>query len=299
MFVSFGNKLVALIAVVALLAVVVTGIIIYSSKKTSAPPAVVAMVEKEELPLTTSHKVIGASVEGRNIEAYSYGSGKRRVVFMGGIHGGYEWNSVFLAYTFIDYFETHPEFVPKDVTVYIVPSVNPDAVHKVTGKDGRFTLADVSKDKTVLESARFNANNVDINRNFDCNWKPKSAWRSKEVSAGTAPFSEPESKAVRDFILSIAPSAVVFWHSQASAVYASQCQKVILPETLTLMNLYAKAAGYSPVTTFDAYATTGAADDWLASIGIPAITVELETHETVEWEQNFTAVEKVLKSYSQ
>ncbi|MFZ2832253.1 MAG: hypothetical protein WAZ40_03815, partial [Minisyncoccia bacterium] len=75
------------------------------------------------------------------------------------------------------------------------------------------------------------------------------------------------------------------------------CEKGILPETLTLMDIYADASGYRPIKTFDAYAVTGAGEDWLASIRIPAITVELKTHETVEWDQNLAGINALLKYY--
>lgn len=261
------------------------------------PPVVTEAEVKKEIKLT--RKLLGTSVEGRKIEGYTYGDGSIHLLFIGGIHGGYEWNSVVLAYTLIDYLETHKETIPKNITIDIIPSLNPDGVFKVTGKEGRFSLEDVSTDKKILASGRFNANEVDLNRNFDCTWKPKSTWQSKIVSAGTAPFSEPEAKILKNFIQEESPTVVVFWHSQANGVYASQCGKGILPETLTVMNLYAKASGYPAVKSFDAYETTGAAEDWLASINIPAVTVELKTHTTIEWEQNLKGIEALINHYSQ
>jgi predicted deacylase len=188
--------------------------------------------------------------------------------------------------------------IPKNLTIVIIPDANPDAVYKVTKKVGAFAISDVTKDKKTLESARFNAHGVDLNRNFDCKWQPKSTWRTKEVSAGDKVFSEPETEAIKSFMLKYHPEAVIFWHSQANGVYASACEKGILADTLTLMNTYAGASGYPAIKTFDAYPTTGAADDWLAKIGIPAITVELKTHESIEWEKNLKGVQAILEYYS-
>ncbi|HEY9584680.1 MAG TPA: M14 family metallopeptidase [Candidatus Paceibacterota bacterium] len=244
------------------------------------------------------HTVIGLSVEGRNVDAYTYGNGEVKLLFVGGIHGGYEWNSVILAYQFMDYLEANPKSLPDNLTVAIIPSANPDGVFKVIGKEGRFAISDVpiSSDESP---GRFNANGVDLNRNFDCKWQPKSLWKSKTVSAGSAPFSEPEAKALKDYILENNISAAIFWHSQSNAVYASQCENGILPTTLDIMNDYSKASGYPAVKTFDAYATTGAADDWLASIGISAITVELSTHKTIEWEKNLLGIKAIFDYYGQ
>jgi hypothetical protein len=240
-----------------------------------------------------AHAIIGYSVEGRAIDAYTYGTGATHLLFVGGIHGGYEWNSVLLAYTFMAYLAAHPAFVPDDLSIVVIPSINPDGVYAVIGREGPFTAADVpaAGDESP---GRFNAHGVDLNRNFDCKWQPESTWRSKTVSAGEKPFSEPETAALRDFIAADHPAAAVFWHSQAGAVYASQCQNGILPATLDMMHAYADAGGYPAVETFDAYATTGAADDWLASIGIPAITVELKTHATIEWNSNLAGIEAIV-----
>jgi hypothetical protein len=251
----------------------------------------------QEVVVPKAIKTIGTSVQGRKIEMHSFGDGQTHIMFVGGIHGGYEWNSVVLANTFIAYLEEHPLFIPKNITIDVIPSINPDGVYAVTGKEGVFTESDVSTDTQTLEKARFNANAVDINRNFDCTWKPKSSWKSKTVSAGDKVFSEPEAVALRDAVLALQPSAVIFWHSQSNAVYASQCEKGILPETLAIMNAYSQASGYEAVKTFDAYPVTGAAEDWMASIGIPAITVELKTHTEMEWDKNFAGISAIIQHY--
>ena len=245
-----------------------------------------------------SSEIIGTSVEGRDIEVYRFGTGKTHLLFVGGIHGGYEWNSVLLAYAFIDYFTEHPEDIPQNVTVSIIPSANPDGVYRVLGVVGRFRPEDV--DLTSAQApGRFNAYTVDLNRNFDCKWKPKSMWQGKEVSAGTEAFSEPETRTIRDYVFAQRPDAVVFWHSQSNAVYASECTKGILPATRTLMQTYATASGYKPIDTFDAYPITGDAEGWLASIDIPAITVELATHTSIEFEKNKAGVNAMLHYYEE
>lgn len=285
------NQSKRIIAGIATIVVLGIGIFVLFNAQKPAPATIPVETTASPLPI---HTVIGNSVQGRTIDAYAYGNGAKHLLFVGGIHGGYEWNGVLLAYTFMDYLEANPDAVPPGMTVTVVPDANPDAVFMVTGKEGRFTSADVSTSSTVLVRARFNADDADLNRNFDCKWQAKSTWQNKTVSAGTAAFSEPEAQAIRDFALSYRPVAAVFWHSQSNAVYASQCKNGILPGTLAIMNAYAKASGYPAVKTFDAYATTGAADDWLASQGIPAITVELSTHDSIEWTRNIAGIKALL-----
>lgn len=282
-----------LIAVTLLAIVGVLGWV--ALRQSSTPPPLPEPVA-EPAPQHGRRAVIGRSVEGREIEAYTYGSGERHLLFVGGIHGGYEWNSVLLARQMLNYLE-RPSILPSNLTVTIIPTLNPDGVYKATGKIGAFAASDATSSEAVLASARFNANAVDLNRNFACKWQPEATWRSQPVSAGSAAFSEPEAAALRDWVLANKPQAAIFWHSQANAVYASECLEGILPETLTIMNTYATAAGYRAISSFNSYPVTGDAEGWLASIGIPAITVELSTHETVEWDKNLAGTQALFNYY--
>lgn len=291
------KRTVVFLVVIAVIAGIGTFIFLTLPKEEPAPQTEVPAESETPYALEPVIKNIGTSVEGRLMQSYTFGNGPKHVLFVGGIHGGYEWNSVLLAYDFIDYLRETPNVIPPSVTVTIIPSANPDGVFAVIGKEGRFTALDVPASKGPIGIGRFNANNVDLNRNFDCKWKPESTWRSNVVSAGTSAFSEPEAKAIRDFVLAEKPLGVVFWHSQANAVFASECEAGILPGTLSLMNTYATAAVYPAVSTFDAYEVTGDAEGWLASINIPAITVELATHTSIEWEKNLRGAKAVLEYY--
>ena len=283
-------------AVVAILTLVlIGGLLVFAvSHYGGAPAPTVAQPIENVGPI---HKVLGTSLQGRAIDSYTYGRGDTHLAFVGGMHGGYEWNSVLLAYKFMDYLAANPQVIPNNITVAVIPDANPDGVYKIVGKTGRFTMADVKGTQESQASGRFNAHTVDLNRNFDCKWQPESMWKGNKVSAGVRPFSEPETRAFRDFVLVYKPQAVIFWHSQANAVYASECKNGILPKTLDIMNTYAHAAGYSAVKSFDAYAITGDAEGWLASINIPAITVELKTHETIEWDKNLAGIKALFEYY--
>jgi g-D-glutamyl-meso-diaminopimelate peptidase len=255
------------------------------------------MVEEEQA-IVPKKQVIGTSVEGRPIELYTYGTGTSTLLFVGGIHGGYEWNSVLLAYEFIDHLDAGLLQVPDTLTVQVIPVLNPDGLYSVVRSGGRFIAADIpSNDAHTTGQGRMNANNVDLNRNFDCKWQPTGTWRGQTVSAGSAPFSEPEAKVLRDLVLVERPASVVFWHSRANAVYASECENGILPGTIELMRAYANAAKYAPIASFDAYPVSGDAEGWLASIGIPAVTVELDTRTDSEWARNKAGIEAMFTLY--
>ena len=292
-----ANNLRKSLTVVFILAVLGIGLFLLISlySKPSETPSIEPTADSGDLG--PKYKVIGTSVEERPIESYAYGNGGEHLVFIGGIHGGYEWNSVILAYQFMDYLVANPAIVPDNLTVTVIPSLNPDGIYRVTKKEGRFTSNDVSTNTEILASGRFNAHEVDLNRNFDCDWKPTSRWRERTVSAGSKPFSEPEALALRNFVLENKPDAVIFWHSQANAVYASKCEDGILPETLAIMNAYSRGSGYPKIESFDSYETSGDAEGWLASINIPSITVELKTHEVIEWEKNLAGIKALFRYY--
>jgi hypothetical protein len=239
--------------------------------------------------------LIGNSAGGRAIHSYRFGSGDTDVVLVGGMHGGYEWNTILLAQAFIDAFTTGDEELPAGITLHIAPNANPDGLAAVTGGDGPFQPTDVISDTLA---GRVNANGVDLNRNWDCNWSEQAFWRDQPISGGAYPFSEPESESLRRFFLDVTPAVVVFLHSAAGAVYSAGCPEPG-PTSSALAAVYGLAAGYPVYPSFDHYAITGDASDWLTTQGIPSFTVELSTHETTDWEQNLAGLRALLAHLSE
>jgi len=271
------------------------------SSTTVAPVAQTPATTTEAVatkPVDKTKTVIGTSTQKRDITAYHYGAGTKEVLFVGGIHGGYEWNTVQVAYQLMDYLAANPGAIPASVKVTVIPVLNPDGLNKVVGKDGRFTSTDVSTSDAVVISGRYNGNGVDLNRNFDCDWQAKGVWMNTPVSGGTKAFSEPESLAFKNYVESKNPTAVVAWFSSAGGVFASNCHSGILPETATLTTAYARASGYKAYDSYDFYALTGDMVNWLAKKNIPGISVLLTTHQDTEWSKNLAGIKAVLAHYA-
>ena len=245
-----------------------------------------------------TEQVIGKSVQGRDITAYYYGSGDREILFILGIHGGYAWNTALLAYNIMDYLKENPNAIPDNIRVAVIPALNPDGLSKVVGTTGRFSTTDVSSSQDVQVSGRFNGNLVDINRNFDCNWKKTGIWQNKSVSGGNSPFSEPESSAVRDYVKDHKPTAVVAWYSAAGGVFSSNCNNGILPETQVITDIFAKASGYLAYESFDFYELSGDMTNWLAKDKIPAISILLSNHKDIEWDNNLAGIKALFEYYA-
>lgn len=241
---------------------------------------------------------LGTSVDGNNIIAYHYGEGDTEVLLIGGIHGGYSWSTAALGYELVDYFDANTNEIPEGVMVTIIPVANPDGLESAVGTTGRFstTLA-TALDATARTNARFNANDVDLNRNFDCEWSAEGTWQSRTVSGGTAPFSEPEAAAIRDYVNTYNPDAAVVWFSSEGKVYPSACSGDPSEASEALATTFAGAANYPTEEEFDAYAITGDMVNWLAAQNIPAISVLLSTHSDTEFNKNLAGVEAVLETY--
>jgi protein MpaA len=215
--------------------------------------------------------VIGHSVRNRSIEVFRFGVGKKERMIVAGIHGGNEWNTIALADEMIEYLILHPDFVPTDTSLYILRSLNPDGEaigHKAEG--------------------RANANGVDLNRNFEVNWKSswktEGCWVDLPVSAGSAPGSEPETQALMKFLLARHVEALVSYHSAGLGIFPSGDPPD--PTSIRLAQAIAKASGYRypPVNTGCEY--TGSLVDWAQQHGVTAVDLELSVHDRTEFDRN-------------
>lgn len=289
--------------------IIILGIYFFNQSKVPKPEALVPNTETELATTTTeamgttpkeegAEVVIGKSVEGRDITAYNFGTGDTRILLIGGIHGGYSWNTASVAYEAVDYFKSNPNAIPSNIKVTVIPVLNPDGLQNATGKDGRFVKTDVSTSQDVLIASRFNANKVDLSRNFDCDWKSVGVWQTRSVSGGKTVFSEPESVAIKQYVESHDIKAIVAWYSAAGGVYSSECGEGVSPETKKITETFAKASGYPAHDSFDFYVTNGDMVNWFAMKKIPATSVLLTNHSDVEWEKNKKGIEALIKLYT-
>lgn len=215
---------------------------------------------------------IGQSASGNLIEAIEFGTGEHVLVFIGGIHGGYEANSTQLVLELIDHFSKHMDEILPNTRLIFIASANPDGY--ASGTD----LA-----------ARFNANGVDLNRNWGCDWQPEAFIRDIPVSPGSEPFSEPETRALRDFLVETNPEAAVFYHSQLAEIFVGDCSGNDR-SAYWLGEILSDATGYPFKTEFTAYVVSGDATNWLVANGIPAAIIELTTRTATDFDQNLLGV---------
>ncbi len=240
-------------------------------EETLDPVVLTQIAVNQTVTLGPDQTLIGRSVEERRIVAHRLGRGPRQLLLVGGIHGGWERNTITLMEELVAHFSAAPEAIAPGVQLVIVPALNPDGL--VQGRTA---------------AGRFNTNGVDLNRNWGCAWEPDATWGEVAVDPGPEPFSEPETAALADYILLNAPAAVVFYHSAANGVFAGSCNGDHGSQTLG--HTYGRAATYPSDGYFEAYRVTGDASNWVDGQGIPAITVELAGWHDPEFARNLAGV---------
>ncbi len=261
-------------------------------------PVVPAETEVKDDQKNAPEVSIGKSVDGNDIKAYRFGTGEKEILFIAGIHGGYAWNTVLLAQQMMDYLKKNATAVPSNVKVTIIPVLNPDGLKKTVGTTGTFTQSNVPTDTSKTVAGRFNSNEVDLNRNFDCDWQDSGVWQNKKVSGGSSAFSEPETLALKNYIDTNNPTAVVAFYSAAGGVFASSCHNGVSTETNSILKKYADASGYKAYADFDFYEITGDMVNWLAKKNVPAISVLLTNHTDTDWTKNLAGLKALIDYYS-
>ena len=251
---------------------------------TPSPSPTATIPSRTPFPPTATRKpdnptTIGHSVADRPIQVYRFGDGQRERLIIAGIHGGYEWNTIALADELIAHVQEHPEMIPKDVSLYILPNLNPDGEARSHGVDGRA-----------------NERGVDLNRNFPAlwqeDWPRNGCWDYGPITAGSHPASEPETLAVMSFVQGHNIDALINYHSAALGIFAGGQPPD--PASLDLADSIAAVRDYPypPIDTGCQF--SGQLIDWASQEGVAAVDIELTNHTDTDFEQNLTILSTFL-----
>jgi len=218
---------------------------------------------------------VGISTKGRKFYAYHFGSGTRKIIYYGSMHGN-ESNTRTLLYNWISELELNSKKIPDDITVIVIPTINPDG---------------------ILSHTRFNANGVDLNRNFaTTDWQEQTyfAGGTYPHGGGLTPLSEVESKALANYVLRYRPYLTLSYHSAASVVIVNEN---IL--SIPYGKKYASLSKYRYVPPADdgvfEYSITGSFGRWAAENGLSALIIELSSGYSHETSRNLPAMWKMLE----
>lgn len=227
---------------------------------------------------------IGKSVRGRDIWCVRLGREDRPGVLYNAMTHGSEYIGGDLALMILDWFADNAgraaDRILDRCAVCVIPLLNPDAYSRARWLRRAFGTAFV----------RTNANGVDLNRNFPVGFDANRmhAWSGASLPGapfyrGPHPFSEPESRAFRDFVLSRRIRASISFHSSGRVIGYPYCHKpepapdeALLRRIAEGMQRRIKHVKYKVSSEYDLIPTSGDMDDWLyVEAGVLPFLMEL------------------------
>lgn len=236
--------------------------------------------------------VCGKSVMGRDILCLKIGNGKKEIFFNAAHHAN-EWITTQVLLKFIEEYafaysrrgeicSFSAEELYEDVSLYVVPLVNPDGVDLVTGaiSQGDYyecakTIADNYRYIPFPEGWKGNIEGTDLNLNYPEGWE-----RAKDIKfsqgftspapknfVGESPLSAPESRAIYDFTKSHDFRLVIAYHTQGAVIYGGDADDSIL-------DLLCDASGYSREEIPEGSSYAGYRDWFVSEYNRAGFTVE-------------------------
>ncbi|HEX7063446.1 MAG TPA: M14 family metallopeptidase [Bacillales bacterium] len=244
----------------------------------------------EIYPFVKQNK-IGNSVMGKPLQEMRIGRGEKKVHFDGSFHAN-EWTTTPIIMKFVNEYllaltnrgtirGLYMAPFYEEVTLSIVPMVNPDAVNLVINgppeeEPYHSTVLEINNDNSDFSGWKANIRGVDLNNQFPARWYIEARRKHQSPAPmnypGPEPLSEPETIAMaklaqaRDFDLILA------FHSQGEVIYWGFLGYEP-PASMTIVQEYARVSGYEPIQYVDSYA--GYKDWFIQEWRRPGFTVEV------------------------
>ncbi len=244
-------------------------------------------------PELVAYEVIGKSLEGRDLvnlrisTDLANSSKKPAVSFMGSHHAREHLSTeiplLLAQYLVNEYKNKNPEVVKLLETreVNIIPLVNPD------GSEYDISTGNYKAWRKNRHRNSDGTYGVDLNRNYGYQWGTggSSNSGSSDVYMGAAPFSEPETQTIRNFIdgkpnvttllsfHTFSELVLYPWGHKYNAIETARDLKVFE----TMATTMAAWNGYTPQQASDLYIASGDTTDWAyGTHKIFAFTFELD-----------------------
>lgn len=228
---------------------------------------------------------IGKSVMEKDILCVKIAGGKKKL-FLSGAYHGLEYLTAAFLMRFLKNFAARLEAGDKEirelakcVSLYAVPMVNPDGVDiAVNGLDitdpyhrALISMVGIHSFNSVWQA---NARGVDINHNYDAGWKMVVERPSPSKYGGEYAESEPETRAVTEFVRNGDFDMLLAFHSQGSEIYYD-FDGMTGRRSEEIAEKMAQESGYAvrkPVGT----ASFGGCKDWfIKEFGREGFTIEM------------------------
>lgn len=228
---------------------------------------------------------IGKSVMNKDILCVKIAGGKKKLFLSGAYHGLEYLTAAFLTrflkncVSRLEAGETEIKELMEKVSLYAVPMVNPDGVDiAVNGLDitdpyhrALISMVGIRSFNSVWQA---NARGVDINHNYDAGWKMVVERPSPSKYGGEHAESEPETRAVTEFVRKGDFDMLLAFHSQGGEIYYD-FDGMTGKRSEEIAKKMAKDSGYAvrkPVGT----ASFGGCKDWfIKEFGREGFTIEM------------------------
>ncbi len=255
---------------------------------------------------------VGESELGRSIPALLLGKedAPHKVLVQAGIHGR-EYATTQILMKQLEVMLYHCD-IPNDagytygsildkVAYYIIPMSNPDgcmisilgemSVADYDDREKLLAIRDANVDKEDEETYnsyfklwKANFNGVDLNRNFDANWKKveDSVQEPANVNyKGSAPFDQKESQFLKPYVERDDVALTVSYHTSGAMIFWWYHQEGPLEEqNYDLAKLVHRCSGYPIMGRQESYGSHGGMKDYGIVLGKPSITIEMGYYTT-------------------
>lgn len=228
---------------------------------------------------------IGKSVMNKDIPCLKIGRGRKKLFLSGAYHGLEYLTAAFLIRFIKHYAENFyngigdtKELFDK-VTLFVSPMINPDGVDiAVNGLDitnpyhrALISMVGIHSFNTVWQA---NARGVDINHNYDAKWKMVMEKPSPSKYGGEMAESEPETRAVVEFVRRMNFDMLLAFHSQGREIYYD-FDGMEGKRSREMADKMAEESGYA-VCRPEGTASFGGCKDWfIKEFGREGFTVEI------------------------
>ena len=236
---------------------------------------------------------------GRPIRTLVIGNGPRKVIYSAAHHAN-EWITTPVLLKFGEelaqaiqaggrIFDTDARTLAENVTVYMVPMVDPDGVDLVTGAiepgtveyETARVLADRYPAIPFPDGWKANLLGVDLNLNYPAGWL-----QAREIKftqgytrpgprdfVGRAPLDQRETRALAGYTRYIDPDLVLAYHTQGQVIYWQFGEEV--PGARELGERFAQVSGYERADTPYESSFAGYKDWFIQEFRRPGYTVEV------------------------
>lgn len=243
---------------------------------------------------------IGTSVLGRNLQCLRFGNGRKEIFYCGTTHAN-EWITTPLLMKFLEnlsksyvnnlnIFGYNARELFANVSLYIVPMVNPDGVDLVTGflnenswaYNNAKRIANDFPDIPFPNGWKANIEGIDLNLQFPAGWA-----EAKEIKyaqgfnkpaprdfVGYGPLTTPEAVALYNFTLKHNFSLMITYHTQGRVIYY-QYQDQTPPSSKEIAEKFAKISGYTAEEVPKNSSFAGYKDWFILYYNKPGFTIEV------------------------